>query len=87
VLVTDAESTPFIKHLSAFLEEKLARRLHLHSVLMDVFGLGVPHHGGERHRQVGSARSTSSTAATGWWRTTWWRSSGWRTGWWAPRRT
>src|SRR6185503_8298699 len=41
VLVTVAESTPFIKHLSAFLEEKLARRLHLHSVLMDVFGLGV----------------------------------------------
>jgi HPr kinase/phosphorylase len=41
VLVTAAESTPFIKHLSAFLEEKLARRLHLHSVLMDVFGLGV----------------------------------------------
>jgi len=41
VLVTTAESTPFIKHLSAFLEDKLARRLHLHSVLMDVFGLGV----------------------------------------------
>jgi HPr kinase/phosphorylase len=41
VLVTALESTPFIKHLSAFLEEKLARRLHLHSVLMDVFGLGV----------------------------------------------
>ena len=41
VLVTDAESTPFIKALSAFLEERLALRLHLHSVLMDVFGLGV----------------------------------------------
>ena len=41
VLVTSAESTPFIKHLSAFLEDRLARRLHVHSVLMDVFGLGV----------------------------------------------
>ena len=41
VLVTPAESTPFIKALSAFLEERLALRLHLHSVLIDVFGLGV----------------------------------------------
>jgi HPr kinase/phosphorylase len=41
ILVTPAESTPFIKALSAFLEERLALRLHLHSVLMDVFGLGV----------------------------------------------
>ncbi len=41
VLITPAESTPFIKLLSAFLDERLATRLHLHSVLMDVFGLGV----------------------------------------------
>jgi HPr kinase/phosphorylase len=41
ILVTPAESTPFIKALSALLEERLALRLHLHSVLMDVFGLGV----------------------------------------------
>ena len=41
VLTTPAESTPFIKALSAFLEERLAQRLHLHSVLLDVFGLGV----------------------------------------------
>ena len=41
VLTTPAESTPFIKLLSAFLDERLAIRLHLHSVLMDVFGLGV----------------------------------------------
>lgn len=41
VLLTPGESTPFIKHLAAFLEERLAMRLHLHSVLMDVFGLGV----------------------------------------------
>lgn len=41
VLVTPAESTPFIKQLSSFLDERLAMRLHLHSVLMDVFGLGV----------------------------------------------
>lgn len=41
VLVTPIESTPLIKHLSSFLEERLAMRLHLHSVLMDVFGLGV----------------------------------------------
>ena len=41
VLTTPAESTAFIKLLSAFLDERLAARLHLHSVLMDVFGLGV----------------------------------------------
>jgi HPr kinase/phosphorylase len=41
VLATPLESTTFIKHLSAFLEERLATRLHLHSVLLDVFGLGV----------------------------------------------
>ena len=41
VLVTPLESTPFIKLLAAFLEERLATRLHLHSVLLDVFGLGV----------------------------------------------
>ena len=41
VLTTPAESTPVIKQLSSFLEERLALRRHLHSVLMDVFGLGV----------------------------------------------
>ena len=41
ILLTADDSTPFIKGLSAFLEERLALRLHLHSVLMDVFGLGV----------------------------------------------
>ena len=41
VLTTPAESTPVIKQLSSFLDERLALRLHLHSVLMDVFGLGV----------------------------------------------
>jgi HPr kinase/phosphorylase len=41
LLATPTESTPFIKHLSAFLDDRLALRVHLHSVLMDVFGLGV----------------------------------------------
>jgi HPr kinase/phosphorylase len=41
LLQTPSESTPFIKHLSSFLDERLAMRLHLHAVLMDVFGLGV----------------------------------------------
>jgi HPr kinase/phosphorylase len=41
VLLTATASTAFIKHLSAFLDERLALREHLHSVLMDVFGLGV----------------------------------------------
>jgi HPr kinase/phosphorylase len=41
VLATALESTRFIKQLSAFLDERLAERIHLHSVLMDVFGLGV----------------------------------------------
>jgi HPr kinase/phosphorylase len=41
VLTTPSESTTFIKLLSAFLDERLATRLHLHSVMMDVFGLGV----------------------------------------------
>jgi HPr kinase/phosphorylase len=41
LLVSGLESTPFIRLLSANLEERLATRLHLHSVLMDVFGMGV----------------------------------------------
>jgi HPr kinase/phosphorylase len=41
VLATAMESTPLIKQLSSFLEERLAVRLPLHAVLMDVFGLGV----------------------------------------------
>jgi HPr kinase/phosphorylase len=41
VLTTPSESTPFIKHLSSFLEARLAMRVSLHAVLMDVFGLGV----------------------------------------------
>jgi len=41
VLTTPTESTPLIKQLSSFLEERLAMRRHMHSVLMDVFGLGV----------------------------------------------
>lgn len=41
VLVTATESTGLIKQLSAFLDERLAPRMHVHSVLLDVFGLGV----------------------------------------------
>jgi HPr kinase/phosphorylase len=41
LLATRLESTTFIKLLSAFLEERLATRLHLHGVLLDVFGVGV----------------------------------------------
>jgi HPr kinase/phosphorylase len=41
LLRTPLETTPFIKLLSGFLEERLATRLHLHSVLLDVFGLGT----------------------------------------------
>jgi HPr kinase/phosphorylase len=41
VLVSPTESTPLIKQLASFLDERLAMRLHLHSVLIDVFGLGV----------------------------------------------
>jgi HPr kinase/phosphorylase len=41
VLSTPLESTAFIKLLSAFLDERLASRLHLHGVLLDVYGLGV----------------------------------------------
>jgi HPr kinase/phosphorylase len=41
LLLTATDSTAFIKHLSAFLDERLALRIHLHSVLLDVFGLGV----------------------------------------------
>jgi HPr kinase/phosphorylase len=41
LLLTPIESTPFIKQLTTFLDERLALRLHLHSVLLDVFGLGV----------------------------------------------
>jgi HPr kinase/phosphorylase len=41
VLTTPSQPTPFIEQLQAFLDERLAMRLQLHSVLMDVFGLGV----------------------------------------------
>jgi HPr kinase/phosphorylase len=41
VLLTATDSSSFVKQLSAFLELRLATRLHLHAVLMDVFGLGV----------------------------------------------
>ncbi len=41
LLTTPLESTTFIQLLSTFLEERLATRLHLHSVLLDVFGLGT----------------------------------------------
>jgi HPr kinase/phosphorylase len=41
ILTTPLESTAFIKLLSVFLEERLATRLHIHGVLLDVFGLGV----------------------------------------------
>jgi HPr kinase/phosphorylase len=41
LLVTPTDSTAFIKQLSAFLDERLAQRMHLHAVLVDVFGLGV----------------------------------------------
>ena len=41
MLTTPNDSTAFIKHLSSFLDERLAQRVHLHAVLMDVFGLGV----------------------------------------------
>lgn len=41
LLATRIDSTAFIKQLSTFLDERLAERVHQHSVLMDVFGLGV----------------------------------------------
>jgi HPr kinase/phosphorylase len=41
VLLTTMESTAFIKQVTAFLDDRLALRIHLHSVLLDVFGLGV----------------------------------------------
>jgi HPr kinase/phosphorylase len=41
LLATPLQSASFIKLLSVFLEERLATRLHLHSVLLDVFGLGT----------------------------------------------
>jgi HPr kinase/phosphorylase len=41
LLDTPLESTPFIKLLGSLLDERLAMRLQLHSVLVDVFGLGV----------------------------------------------
>ena len=41
LLATPLDTTSFIKHLGAHLEERLAPRVHLHGVLLDVFGLGV----------------------------------------------
>lgn len=41
LLATPMDSTAFIKRLSAYLEERLAERVALHAVLLDIFGLGV----------------------------------------------
>jgi HPr kinase/phosphorylase len=41
LLVSELGSTPFIEQVSALLEARLAPRASLHSVLMDIFGLGV----------------------------------------------
>lgn len=41
LLRTPLASTPFIGRLSAFLQERLAPRTHVHADLVDVFGLGV----------------------------------------------
>jgi HPr kinase/phosphorylase len=41
LLATDLDSTPFIKRLSEFLDDKLARTSRLHGVLIDVLGVGV----------------------------------------------
>jgi HPr kinase/phosphorylase len=40
-LRTALQSTPFIRQLATFLEERLAPRVQRHGVLVDVFGLGV----------------------------------------------
>jgi len=41
LLATRMASTAFIKQLQAFLDERLAPRVHQHAVMVDVFGLGV----------------------------------------------
>jgi HPr kinase/phosphorylase len=41
LFTTPLATTQFIKQLQGLLEERLAARLHLHGVLLDVFGLGV----------------------------------------------
>ena len=41
VLATTLDSTPFIKRLTEFLEDRLARTARLHGVLIDVLGIGV----------------------------------------------
>lgn len=41
LLATPLDTTTFIKQLGAYLDERLAPRVHLHGVLLDVFGLGV----------------------------------------------
>ncbi len=41
LLATPIDSTPFIKSLTAILDDRLALRVDLHAVLMDIFGLGV----------------------------------------------
>jgi HPr kinase/phosphorylase len=41
LLVTPLDSTTLIKKLTVFLDDRLAPRVEMHAVLMDVFGLGV----------------------------------------------
>ena len=64
LLTTPLESTTFIKLLSGFLEERLATRLHLHSVLLDVFGLGtlIVHTAGTQNASVMLAGLEYTTA-------------------------
>ena len=41
LLASELDSTPFIKRLTEFLEDRLARTARLHGVLLDVLGVGV----------------------------------------------
>ena len=75
LLRTNHSSSATIDHLTRFLEDRLAPRVVIHGVLIDVYGLGCCSSATAAWARA-SARSTSWSAGIGSWPTTRWRYGG-----------